>query len=63
MKKPLKANKELFPEEVWVETGRSITQKPTIRMISKMKESAPEVTTEESTVHPEWLDVNPRKLR
>lgn len=54
LKKPLDANPDLFPEEVWVESGRSIDEKP-----KKLLSAEPE----ESTERPEWVDMNPRLLR
>jgi hypothetical protein len=57
LKKPLDVDPELFPADVWVETGRSI-DKP--KLLKKMLKSA---APEEVTAHPAWLDVNPRYLR
>ena len=45
---------DLFPSEVWVETGRSITTP------RSLKASVDETG---AVVRPEWVDMNPRKLR
>ncbi len=52
LKKPLAVDPELFPEEVWVETGRSIEK-------TKLKGKV----QEEVTKRPAWVDMNPRHLR
>lgn len=52
LKKPLKADPELFPKEVWVETGRSIE---TVKLKG--------TSQEETTKRPAWVDMNPRHLR
>ncbi len=54
LKKPLKADPELFPSEVWVETGRQLADKPAL--------GAAEIL-EEFSDNPKWTQVNPRKLR
>lgn len=55
LKKPLKSDPDLFPEEVWVESGRSIDKKPKARSMAARQV--------ESTKRPDWVDVNPRLLR
>lgn len=52
VKKPMHVDCELFPNEIWVETGRSLA-KPKLKGVS----------TEETTERPAWVDMNPRHLR
>ncbi len=54
LKKPLKADPELFPSEVWVETGRQLEDKSALGAAE---------TLEEFSDNPKWTQVNPRKLR
>ena len=55
LKKPLKSDTDLFPKEVWVESGRSIDE--------DQKRGLLKSSQVESTKRPDWVDVNPRKLR
>jgi hypothetical protein len=55
LKKPLKSDTDLFPKEVWVESGRSIDK--------DQKRGLLKSSQVESTKRPDWVDVNPRKLR
>ena len=50
LKKPLSANPDLFPEEVWVETGRSVEPTPSAETVAPVR-------------RPAWMEMNPRKLR
>lgn len=53
VKKPLATDPALFPEEVYVETGRQLKD------TSKLKSAA----KQEVTKRPKWVDMNPRHLR
>ena len=55
LKRPLAADPDLFPKEVWVESGRSIDEEK-----ASYKFAA---EPEESTQRPKWVDMNPRLLR
>jgi len=56
LKKPLEANHDLFPKDVWVETGRSIDKPASGKKLKAVKD-------ELSTRRPDWVKVNPRDLR
>lgn len=51
LKKPLDADPKLFPKEVWVETGRNVTEKKSL------------TAQAESEERPKWIDQNPREHR
>ena len=51
LKKPLHANRDLFPEEVWVETGRTLESAP------------PAKAAKEDKLETTWADHNPRDHR
>jgi hypothetical protein len=61
LKKPLPTDPALFPEEVWVETGRQIKPDGTATSVgaSKLKNAS----LQDSSARPAWVDMNPRKLR
>jgi hypothetical protein len=61
-----KANPDLFPKEVWVETGRHLESKPTINVSDKKKLKAlgkDNVVKKIVSKRPEWVNMNPRFLR
>jgi hypothetical protein len=58
-KKELPAPPPYLPQEVWVETGRSIDDP--ISMLRGL--DAPETSKETTKQQPDWMQVNPRYLR
>lgn len=59
LKRELDADDQLFPKEVWVETGRSVEEEQQF-MASRSLDAAPLSTDNE---RPDWVDMNPRKWR
>ena len=61
VKKHIDAPSDLFPDEMWVETGRQIDP-PAPNGTFKMRLASGEVE-EQRSIRPEWAQINPRKLR
>jgi hypothetical protein len=55
LKKSLGTETDLFPDEVWVETGRSLKKDATPKRLRGTKDAGPK--------RPDWMDRNPRELR
>ena len=66
LQKPSNANPDLFPENVWVETGRHLKPEPTGKSPGKtLSKASRAALKEKETVskRPDWVTMNPRYLR